>query len=280
MNDPIEFEGIMSPANPTIIMPFFDLNLTMMLQVDSDRNELILSKFPIVSGRYQQPEQRIKNVSNETKLMGSDLSLYAILNANQTNDLIKSVSKDQLDIIANHSFGNFSFTVLNNDEKILRLIFCGINSTYFDCEVVQERNLSLLSPTITPLGIQMVNSSVQIILREYIVTAPLNDSLWMRPLEYSRDLKCLRYFKNNWYGISNSNLLWVLQPGPDGRLQEKFYFNNDQGHKFIGLDATENYLILKYLDNEYSQQGVRVFSVPVNDFFNETKKKIPGRITI
>lgn len=272
-NDPIEFEGIIMPANPTLIVPFFELDFTLMLQIDPVKNELILSKFPIVNGRYQSPETRIKSIDLLKKLMGTDFSLYAVLNATQTRDLVKSVSKAQLDSIINHSMANFSFTVLNNQDGMLRLVFCGINSTIFDCDIVQERNLSTLSPTITPLGLQIVNNSVQIILREYIVNAPLNEPLLHRPLEYSRDLKCLRYFRNNWYGITNTNLLWILQPGPDGRLQEKYYYSNEEGHDFVSLDATENYLILKYSDNGGRRQGVRVYNTPVDNFFNETKQR-------
>ena len=84
----------------------------------------------------------------------------------------------------------------------------------------------------------------------------------------------MQYFKNDWYAVSDLNVLYVLKVDDELNLVERFYFKSPQNHNYVSLDATENYLVLRYSDYNGASRGVTIVSYGDGGFFKESKDNL------
>lgn len=279
-NNPLEFEGIINASNPTISIPYFDLNFSVMLQFDDERQEVIMSRFPIIDGSYQPPVMMARNLSGDGRLFGANKAFIQVLNSSQNDDLMKYI--EGVDKFVRHSIASFSFAVFNDLESVLRIYLCRIEVSSFACELTQRRSLKTFEDiTVTPISLQIMDNEVVVVLREYVVKAPFNNMFALQILNYDRNLKLLKYFRGYWYGVSSLNRLCVLTTNKEGSLEERYFFSNDQNHNYTALTATANYLILKYSDRSNTLKGASVFAFPDNSFFsNDFLPSGPSRLSL
>lgn len=282
LSDPTRFQSELGVNRATAIFPRLDKNYTLLLQVEKN-NALYFSVFPLVDDVYQPcttRELRPNLIDPDQPIIGDSILLIKALNDTHTKHLINSLPDKQKYYYIGKQVA--AFMNLNDETGRLSTVICDYTDKAVNCS--QVHSIQVNSTYVVFINYQVFDDYVYVYLQSGIISLSLVQDE-RRVYSYEKNFKFLQYFHGEWYGISDTNSLCVLQLEAEKGWFDELYLNLKEtyvypvavGLEYRDLTSTENYLIAKYKDFINNKTGVSIFAFTNNSFFDSSSDHLPNK---